>query len=114
MARIRTIKPSFWGDESVTAVSRDARLLLVGLISMSDDAGRFLASITAINGYVFPHDELPPGRVRKWLGELEKEGLVHLYTIDGRHYGCFLSWHKHQRINRPQASVLPAPQGVLI
>jgi hypothetical protein len=59
MARIRTIKPSFWGSPTVAKLSRDARLLAVGLISMADDDGRFLCSTAAVNGYVFPNDDLP-------------------------------------------------------
>lgn len=114
MARIRTIKPTFWGDDKVSKLSRDARLLAIGLISMSDDKGRFLASLNAINGYVYPHDDLPAARVKKWLDELVKVGLIHLYEVDGRKYGCFFKWANHQRINRPQASALPEPQGTLI
>ncbi len=113
MARIRTIKPTFWGDASVSRVSRDARLLMIGLISMADDDGRFLGSTAAINGFVFPNDDIPPAKVRKWLDELEKIKLIHLYGIDDIAYGCFLGWKSHQVINRPQASTLPPPQGVL-
>lgn len=113
MARIRTIKPSFWGDASVCRVSRESRLLMIGLISFADDQGRFLGSVTAIAGHVYPNDELPPSKIRKWLTELEQMKLIHLYSIDGINYGCFLTWVKHQKISHPQASPLPPPQGVL-
>lgn len=113
MARIRTLKPSFWGDGSVCQVTRDARLLMIGLISTADDEGRFLGSMAAINGAVFPNDDLPPARVRKWLGELEKAALVHLYNVDGITYGCFPTWGRHQRISHPTPSTFPPPQGVL-
>jgi predicted nucleic acid-binding protein len=33
------IKPEFWDDEKLATVSRDARLLFVGLWSNSDDYG---------------------------------------------------------------------------
>jgi DNA replication protein DnaT len=113
VARIRTVKPSFWGDGAVSQVTREARLLMIGLISMADDEGRFLGSVSAISGFVFPNDELPQARVKKWLAELEKAGLIHLYSIDGIRYGAFLGWHKHQKISHPQASPLPPPQGEL-
>lgn len=113
MARIRTVKPSFWGDADVCRVSRDARLLMIGLISMADDEGRFLGSVAAINGYVYPNDDLASTKVRRWLDELARMKLVHLYSIDGIAYGCFLSWRGHQRISHPQPSPLPPPQGVL-
>jgi hypothetical protein len=113
MPRIRTIKPSLWGDPDVCRVSRDARLLMIGLISMADDEGRFLGSPAAIAGYVFPNDSIPASRLRKWLDELARTKLIHLYSIDGISYGCFLSWRAHQRISHPQPSPLPPPQGVL-
>lgn len=109
MARIRTIKPSFWGDEAVNEVSRDARLLLVGLISMADDDGRFLASNSAISGYVFPHDDIPQTKLRKWLDEIEQTGIVRFYSVNRREYGTFPNYRKHQRISHPQESPLPAP-----
>ena len=109
MARIRTLKPSFWADEAVADLSRDARLLLIGLISFADDEGRFLASTTAISGYVFPHDDLPATRVRKWLDEIEDSGVIRLYSVNRREYGAFPKWRSHQRISKPQTSALPAP-----
>jgi hypothetical protein len=109
VARIRTIKPQLWGSGDVTPLSRDARLLFVGLISMADDDGRFLAAINAINGYVFPNDELAPSQVRKWMKEIVTTGAIHLYTVDGITYGCIPNWHKHQVINRHTPSPLPNP-----
>lgn len=108
MARIRTIKPTFWGSRPVAGLSRDARLLAIGLISFADDDGRFLAAPAAINGYVFPNDDLPTARIRKWLNELTHSGLVVEYG-DSIRYGCFPSWHEHQVINRYTPSTLPEP-----
>ena len=113
MARIRSIKPQFWGDDKTARVSRDARLLALGLISMSDDGGRFLASHSSICGYAYPHDEIKPAQLAKWLKELESVGFVHLYEVNGLRYGCFLTYSKHQRISHPQPSPLPAPQDVI-
>jgi DNA replication protein DnaT len=109
VARIRTIKPAFWGSRPVVKLSRDARLLAIGLISFADDDGRFLASIAAISGYVFPNDELPTAKVRRWFDECVSTGLVHEYAPDGIRYGCFPTWHEHQVINRYTPSTLPEP-----
>lgn len=108
MARIRTIKPSFWGSRPVAKLSRDARLLTIGLISFADDDGRFLAATAAINGFIFPNDELPAKKVRGWLDECISTGLVHEYGETVR-YGCFPTWHEHQVINRYTPSSLPLP-----
>lgn len=109
MARIRTIKTSFWGSPEVAKLSRDARLTAIGLISFADDDGRFLASSAAISGYVYPNDDLSPARIRKWVAECVATGLIHEYEADGIRYGCFPSWHKHQVINRYTPSILPEP-----
>jgi hypothetical protein len=108
MARIRTIKPSFWGSRPVAVLSRDARLLAIGLISFADDDGRFLAATAAINGFVFPNDDLPTSKVRRWLDECVRSGLVHEYGETVR-YGAFPTWHEHQVINRYTPSTLPEP-----
>lgn len=113
MARIRTIKPSIWSDDTFADLSRDARLLAIGLISMADDQGRFVASVAAVSGYVFPHDDLPPAAVKRWLAEIEKKAanMVTFYAVDGRRYGAFRQWRTHQVINRASSSTLPPPPG---
>jgi DNA replication protein DnaT len=108
VARIRTIKPTFWGSRPVATLSRDARLLAIGLISFADDDGRFLAAPAAINGFVFPNDDLSTTKVRKWLDECTRSGLIHEYG-DGIKYGVFPTWHEHQVINRYTPSTLPEP-----
>ena len=99
MARIRTIKPSFWGSRPVAELTLPARLLAVGLISFADDDGRFLAATAAINGYVFPNDELSTTKVRRWFEECIASGLIHEYGQTIR-YGCFPSWHEHSSNTR--------------
>jgi hypothetical protein len=109
MARIRTTKPSFWGSGTIARLSRDARLLTLGLISFADDDGRFLGSTAAINGFVFPNDDIPPVKIRKWLDEIAATELIHEYEVARVRYGCFPTWHEHQVINRYTPSHFPEP-----
>ena len=109
MARIRTIKPSFWSDQKVCQLGRDARLLCVGLISFADDEGRFLASPGAIIGYVFPNDAVTPKQVLTWRKEIADLGLIKLYRSSGFDYGHFPRWSSHQRISHPTPSTFPPP-----
>lgn len=111
MARIRTVKPSFWSDPDVSSLRRDARLMLIGLISAADDEGRFLASASAIAGFVFPHDDLPLRTIRQWRDEIAQSGVIKLYSDGIGEYGFFPNWSTHQRVNRPTASVMPSPNG---
>jgi hypothetical protein len=107
--RIRTLKPEMWADEKIGALSRDARLLFIGLITLADDAGRFRAMPSAILGHVFPYDLDALKKLEKWLRELEVQHLLIRYTVAGNIYGALAGWSKHQKINRPQESTLPAP-----
>jgi len=108
MARIRSVKPSFWGNKKICTTSFEARLLAVGLISMQDDEGRFLASVSAVKGYVYPNDDaLPDAKVRRWMRELERSRFVVLYEVDGIKYGQVDK--REQRISHPQASPYPPP-----
>ena len=111
MARLsRPLKTAFWDDDKVCLLSRDARLTLAGLITkMADDEGRFNATSTAVNGALFPNDELPPARVKKWLSEIEGLGIVQTYRINGGTYGQLLGWAKHQKPPHPSPSTIPAP-----
>lgn len=121
MARIRTLKPSFWAD--VAPLSRDARLLMAALMSVADDEGRFIAAPAALIGYAYPHDtDVSHSKLRKWLAEIVKHSgngsssvpRVHLYTVDGLEYGVLDNYRKHQRISHPQSSPLPPPPGELV
>ena len=104
--RIRTLKPYMWEDEKIGHVTRDARLLFIGLITMADDAGRFRAIPTLIVGHIYPYDQDAGRKVCKWLQELETVGLIQLY---GDTYGCIVNWEKHQRISHRTPSLLPNP-----
>lgn len=83
--------------------------MLLGLISSADDEGYFLASASAIAGFVFPHDRLPSRTVARWRDEIAKAGVIRLYVVDGCEYGLFPNWKKHQRVNRPNPSTIPPP-----
>jgi hypothetical protein len=107
--RIRSIKPEAWQDERVGALSRDARLLFVGLITMADDEGRLRAQPSMLIGSLYPWDEISPRKLMDWLNEIEREGLVIQYEHGGKPYVAFRNWKRHQRINRPSPSLLPAP-----
>ena len=108
MPRIRTIQPNFAHSTSIMHLSRDARLLFIQLWTVVDDAGRGRASPAELAAqlYALDHDALLllPG----WLDELEREGCIERYTVDGVDYLRVVNWRKHQKIDRPTPSRLPA------
>lgn len=108
--KARPLSTAFWTDDKVAHLSRDARLTLAGLITKcADDEGRFVATPNAINGELYPYDEIPPTRIRKWLAEIEAEGLVVTYRVNGGIYGWLPGWGKHQKPPHPTKSTLPPP-----
>lgn len=110
MARIRTIKPQFWGSKDIVPLSIGARLLALGLVSFADDEGRFIATAKAIGGYVFPQDDgIKDAQIMRWLNEIETTKFAVIYEVDGCRYGVLPKFRSHQRISHPQASILPAP-----
>lgn len=109
--RIRTIKPEFWKSESVGRLSRDARLLFIGLWNHADDEGRFRASPALIKAELFPYDDIKPATILGWIKELSgNDAMIILWQgEDGNQYGCLPKFRDHQRIDKPQASKLPKP-----
>lgn len=105
--RIRSLKPELWQDEKVGSLSRDARLLFVGLVTMADDEGRLRALPALILGHVFPYDADALRKVSAWLDEIASSGLIERYTVGGTPYVQIVGWSKHQVINRPTPSDLP-------
>jgi len=106
--RIRTIKPEFWESETLGRVSRDARLLFVGLFSCCDDSGRTRASSRLLASRLFPYDDDAGRHLPKWLAELEAQGCVRLYEVSGEHFLEIPKWLSHQKIEKPSPSKLPA------
>jgi len=111
MARIRSIKPTIWTDARFISLSREARLLCIGMISFADDDGRLLASAAKLNGEVFPADDLRSPIVLRWRDEVARSGIVNVYKVAGVEYAEFPNWKRHQRINRATPSTLPSMNG---
>jgi len=107
MARIRTIKPEFPQSESMGRVSRDARLLFVLLWTICDDSGKARAASRMVASLLFPYDDDAPDLVDGWFAELEREGVVTRYVVDGSTYLQVEKWLKHQKIDKPSPSRLP-------
>lgn len=107
MARIRTIKPEFPQSESIGRLSRDARLLFILLWTVADDEGRCRAASRMLASLLYPYDDDAPGLMDGWLNELEANGRIVRYEVDGSTYLEIRNWKEHQRIDKPTASKLP-------
>ncbi len=113
MARIRTIKPEIWTDEKLSECSLSAHLLFIGLISFADDEGRMEFAQARIRMQIFPCGRVPSKKLTELIGELTERSLIRVYVVDEREFLDIPGFIKHQRINRPTPSKLPAFHGVL-
>lgn len=107
MARIRTIKPEFPQSESMGRVSRDARLLFVMLWPICDDHGRTRAASRMLASLLFPYDDDAPKLIDGWLAELEREGCIRRYVVDGSTFLEVCNWLNHQKIDKPSKPQFP-------
>lgn len=111
MARIRTVKPEFWTDETMAEVPREVRLLFLGLLNHVDDEGRCVDNPRLVKAAVFPlDDDITSEIIRRWLDELSTKARVVLYEASGRRYLQVCNFRKHQKIDRPAPSRLPDPK----
>jgi hypothetical protein len=109
MARIRSVKPELWLDRKLARlVSRDARLLYIGLWNYSDEHCRLHGDPAVVKGQVFPYDD--DVDVAALLDELVVSGRVRRYEVDDDPYLYLPKLAKHQRLEPGKsASRLPAP-----
>lgn len=106
MARIRMVKPEFFDDPDVAALSAFARLLFIGLWTQADREGRMPYDPRRLRARLFPFDDLS---IEDLSSELIRSGFMHIYTVDSKRFLQIRSFVKHQRPHpkEPQ-SVIPA------
>jgi hypothetical protein len=108
VARIRSIKPEFPQSETVGRLSRDARLLFIMLWTIADDEGRSRAASRMLASLLYPYDDDAPKHIGRWLDDLEREECIRRYEVEGAQYLEIVNWLKHQKIDKPSRSRLPA------
>lgn len=108
MARIRTIKPSFFTDAKICRLSAHARLLFIATWSIADDSdGVFDARPSILKAAAFIEDMASPDQIKDWLEEILRLGLVWIFQEQGVPYGVVRSWGRHQVISKPGKKANP-------
>lgn len=111
MARIRSVKPEFWADRRMSRLSLTARFMYIGLWNLSDEHARGNGDTRYIKGQLFPYDDdVTPEVVGGLLDELEGEGRVVRYDVDGDPFLFLPNLGEHQRLEPSKVkSKYPAP-----
>ncbi len=107
----RVIRGEINSSVSLNRVSIGADLTFRALLTAVDDFGRCDARREMLKAALFPvRADAPPDLVMEWVRELEVEGCVQLYEVDGRPYLSMCAWEKHvSRQRRAKASRYPDP-----
>ena len=111
MARMRTLKPEYWGDLKMARVSRDARLLYMALWNQADEWARCHGDIRWVKGHCLPYDDdLNLADVDRLLNELASIDRIQRYAVDGETFLYLPKLAKHQRLEPDKTpSRLPPP-----
>ncbi len=110
MARIRTIKPKFWDDTKIGRITRDARLLYIGLWNFSDDIGVVIGDSIWLKSKIFPYDQIQIQQFEKWMNELVINGFICLLSYKEERFIYLPSFTRHQVINKPNYEDLNIPK----
>lgn len=104
MPRIRSVKPSFFQDEDLSALPPEIHLMAAALLPYADDEGYFKANDALVKAHCCPLRE-DSVSVHGALSELSRIGFIQLGTgPDGKRYGHVRTFGEHQRVNRPSPS----------
>lgn len=109
MARIRTIKPSFFTSETISRLTLEQRLTFIGLWTHVDDDGRCVDNARLIKAAIWPLDDRTGADVESDLGALTEHSLITRYIVGERSYICVNGFSEHQVINRRTKSAYPPP-----
>ncbi|MFC9329045.1 hypothetical protein [Kitasatospora sp. NPDC057015] len=110
MSRIRPVKPEAYTSETLAELTIYAERTFFGLATECDDRGRHKDHAAIIYGklWVVRADQSPVD-VEDHLMQMERSGLIHRYTgCDGKRYLHYITWDRHQKIDKPSLSRLPS------
>src|SRR5687768_10852556 len=110
MPKVRSIDPRFWDDPEIATLTRDERLLLIGMITAcADDEGRLMGDAGYLRKIVFGYDDdVTRVDVEAWRdGIVRKCRNVKLYEVGGQLYISFIHWQAYQPMRYAIKSRLP-------
>jgi hypothetical protein len=106
--RKRGVVQAFWPDGKVLRLSDGQALFFIGTWCVADDKGRLRYDVREIAACLC---RWTAHQVEKMLIELVEIGVLEAYGEDVEGHPAFLhvvNFNKHQYINHPQGSKLPA------
>lgn len=94
VARIRTIKPTFFVNDELAHLEPIVRLLFIGLWTVADREGRLEDRPMRIKAEVMPFDNID---IAASLTALENAGMIIRYQVNDRKFIEINNFRKHQK-----------------
>lgn len=113
MPRNRMIKPQFWDDSKIAKISRDARLLYIGMWNFCDDLGIIRADVVWLKSKIFPFDQIQIQQFEKICQEILRNGFISLFSYRNEKFYYLPKFSLHQKINKPNFEDVNVPKGIL-
>lgn len=107
------IKPKFWDDAKIGRISRDARLLYIGMWNFCDDLGVIRADSVWIKSKIFPFDQMQIQQFDKICQEILKNGFISLFSYRDEKFYYLPKFSLHQTINKPNYEEVNVPKEIL-
>jgi hypothetical protein len=109
----RILRDSITESESLALLTAEAERFFYRLLSKAYDYGRFDARSQVLRAQCFKLmlDQVSEANISQWLNELSYPaiGIIKTYSVNGRAFGYFINWTKHQRTARSVVSKYPDP-----
>lgn len=108
--RIRALKPGFFKNEDLCALSPFHRLCFEGLWCCADREGRLQDRPKRLKAEIFPYDDLNMDHL---LWDLSRAGFIRRYQVEHQPYIAIPSWenHQHPRQDEIESTIQPYVAG---
>lgn len=93
MARARNIKPAFFLNTELAEMCGFTRLAFIGMWTIADYKGCIECNIKKIKAQIMPYDDISMEGITT---NLEKNGFIRFYSVQGKRYIKILNFEKHQ------------------
>ena len=107
------IKPQFWDDSKIAKISRDARLLYIGMWNFCDDLGVIRADMVWLKSKIFPFDQMQIQQFEKICQEILRNGFISLFSYRDEEFYYLPKFSLHQKINKPNFEDENVPKELL-
>ena len=103
--RIRSVWPGLFTDDAWAALTVEARLFGIGILTQCDDEGVFVWSPRQLRRRILPDDNVSPDAL---LDELQQANIIHPFTHEGDAFGAVRNFRVYQRPRRTfERGILP-------